>query len=128
MISNRRRVANRDAPRDLAAIHQCHRCDHHCLLSPGGDDDLIRMTTRAAVIAQISRDRFAKIDIPAAGGVLEQVRALAREDLGAKAFPNFDGKFVQRTHRRHKRNARRACDSVIELFSCAFVRNFFNAF
>src|SRR6266478_3070623 len=40
-------------PRDLTPIYERHRADHHCLLRPSGDDNLVRVTTRASVIAQI---------------------------------------------------------------------------
>src|SRR5262249_41560179 len=46
-------------PRDFAAVHKRHRRNHHCLLRSSRDDDLIMMTTRASIITQVSRERFA---------------------------------------------------------------------
>src|SRR5213080_5432153 len=48
-------------PRDLTAIYQCHRADHHCLLRSSGDDDLIWFAARASVVAQISCQRLAQL-------------------------------------------------------------------
>src|SRR6266568_4011416 len=41
-------------PCNLTPIYQGHRADHHCLLRPSRDDDLLWMTTCTSVIAQIS--------------------------------------------------------------------------
>src|SRR5436190_3999429 len=48
-------------PCNLSAIYQGHRADHHRLLRSSGNDDLVRVTTRASVITQISRQRFAQV-------------------------------------------------------------------
>jgi len=37
-------------PCNLTPIYQGHRADHHCLLRPSRDDDLLWMTTCASVI------------------------------------------------------------------------------
>ena len=84
-------------PRNLAAIYQRHRADHHCLLRSGGDDDLIRMAARASVIAQIRCQRFAQLRIATARRILQQMRPFLRENLCSESFPNVDGKFIQRS-------------------------------
>src|SRR5437868_9648370 len=38
-------------PCDLTPVYQGHRTDHHGLLCPGCDDDLIGMTARTPIIA-----------------------------------------------------------------------------
>src|SRR5262245_24798855 len=53
-------------PSNLAAIYQCHRADHHCLLRSGRDDDLIWIAARAPVIAQIRCQRLAQLGIATA--------------------------------------------------------------
>jgi hypothetical protein len=53
-------------PRNLAAIYQCHRANHHCLLRSSGDDDLIWIAARASVITQISCQRLAQLGIATA--------------------------------------------------------------
>src|SRR5436305_14782396 len=83
-------------PRDLTPIHQRHRADHHRLLRPGRDQNLVRVTARASVIAQIGRDRFAQVWVAAARCVLQQMRTFIGEDLSSEALPNFDGEFVER--------------------------------
>jgi hypothetical protein len=35
-------------PRNLAAIYQCYRANHHCLLRSSGDADLIWIAARAS--------------------------------------------------------------------------------
>src|SRR5262249_38202661 len=53
-------------PRNLAAIYQCHRANHHCLLCSSGDDDLTWIAARAAVIAQIGCQCLAQLGITTA--------------------------------------------------------------
>src|SRR5205814_10219738 len=60
-------------PSNFSSIYEGHRADHHCLLRAGGDDNLIWMTARASVIAQIRRECFAQLGVPTAGFVLEHM-------------------------------------------------------
>ena len=76
-------------PRDFTTIYQGHRADHHRLLRSGGDDDLVRMTARTSVIAQVGCDRLAQLGVATARGILEQMRSLFRQDFRSEPFPNF---------------------------------------
>src|SRR6266478_7362867 len=53
-------------PCHLTPIYQGHRADHHCLLRSGGDDDLIWITARTSVIAQISCECLAQVGVASA--------------------------------------------------------------
>src|SRR5437016_11179978 len=53
-------------PRNLSSIYEGHCADHHRLLRSCCDDNLVWMTTRASVIAQISCERFAQLGVPTA--------------------------------------------------------------
>ena len=48
-------------PCNLAPIYEGHCANHHCLLRPSGDDDLLWMTSRASVIAQIRCECLAQV-------------------------------------------------------------------
>jgi hypothetical protein len=110
-------------PRDLTPIYQRHRADHHRLLRSSSDNDLVRVTARASVVAQISCNRFAQVRVAATRCVLEQMSALIREDLSSEALPNFYRKFVERRQRWNKGNSRRSGDPEIKLFSGTFIRD-----
>src|SRR3954470_5449662 len=83
-------------PRNIAAIHQCHRANHHCLLRSSGDDDLIRMAARASMIAQVRCYRIAQLGIATARRILQQMRSFLRENLCSEPFPSVDRKFIER--------------------------------
>src|SRR6516165_6114749 len=112
-------------PRNLAAIYQCHRADHHCLLRSSGDDDLIRIAARSSVVAQICCQRLAQLSIATACRILEQMRSFLCENLCSEPFPDVDGKFIQRGDGWNKGNARRPSDSKIELLTDSAVGNIF---
>src|SRR5437762_10392923 len=112
-------------PRDLTPIYQRHRADHHRLLRSSSNNNLVRMTSRASVITQIGRDRFAQFGVAAARCVLEQMSALIGEDLSAETLPDFYGEFVERSQCWNKGNSRRSGDPKIKLFSSAPIRDVF---
>src|SRR5437773_2616278 len=112
-------------PRNLAAIYQCHRADHHCLLRSSGNDDLIRIAARASVIAQIRCQRLAQLGIATASRILEQMRSFLCENLCPESFPNFDGKFIQPGDSWNKGDTGRAGDSEIELLTGPVIGNIF---
>src|SRR6266550_3236314 len=53
-------------PCHLTPVYESHRADHHCLLRSSGDDDLVWMTARTSVIAQISCECLAKVGVATA--------------------------------------------------------------
>src|SRR6266446_2304054 len=55
------------------------------------------------------------------------MRSLLCENFRSESFPNFDRKFVKRRVGGNKGDTGRPGDSEIELFSRAFVGNFFHA-
>ncbi|MEO7724385.1 MAG: hypothetical protein ABIU29_06820 [Chthoniobacterales bacterium] len=57
------------------------------------------------------------------GRILQQMRALLSEHLTSESFPNFDGKFVDRSEGGDEVDARRAGNPDIELFANPVVRN-----
>src|SRR5439155_26617190 len=102
---------------------QRHRADHHRLLRSSGDNNLVGVTARASVIAQIGCDRFAKVWVAADRCILAQMSSLVGEDLSPEPLPNFDGKFVERRYRRNKGDTRRPGDAKIILFYSAISRH-----
>src|SRR6266481_4089873 len=85
------------------------------------------MAARAAVIAGVSRDGFAKIGVASAGRILKQVSALFCENFCSQSLPNFNRKFVQRRDRRNKGDAGRTGNPEIEISSNPLVGNVSNA-
>src|SRR5438876_1926423 len=110
-------------PRNLSPIYESHRADHHCLLRSGGNDDLVRMTTRTSVITQISCERLAQVRVATARCVLKQMGSLFCENFCSESFPYFDRKFVQRRDSGDESYTGRPSDSEIELFSDPVIRN-----
>src|SRR4029077_11544237 len=110
-------------PRNLSAIHEGHRTDHHCLLRASGNDDLVWLTTCASAITQISCERFAQVGIATARSVLQEMRSFFCEDFRSESFPYCDRKFVKRRDSGNKGHTGRPGDSEIELFSDSIIRN-----
>ncbi len=81
------------------------------------------MAARAAVIARVSRDGFAKIGVASAGGILKQVSALFCEDFCSQSLPNFDRELVQRCDCRNKGDTGRTGNPEIEISSNPLVGN-----